>query len=88
MAGKSGFLSVENLTLITNEFLENDDSKNYLECSFILINFLIQQGLYSKVVEEITKPELIELCSLNSILEAEREYFLGITSKNFKSDKL
>lgn len=85
---KSPNLSTENLNLITTEFLENDDSKNFLECSFLLINLLIQQGQYDEAFEEVLKSELVELCSQNSILEAEREYFLGIISKNLQSDKL
>ncbi len=55
----------------------------------LLIKFyLYQQELFQKAIEELNNLELIELCSQNSILEAQREYFLGIISKNIKSDKL
>jgi hypothetical protein len=49
---------------------------------------LIQQSRYNEAIEEMNRSKLVELCSQNSILEAEREYFLGIISKNFTSDLL
>ena len=88
LISKSTTLSTKNLNLITNEFLKNEDSKNFLECTFLLINLLINQGRYNEAIEEVLKSELMDLCSQNSILEAEREYFLGIISKNFTSNSL
>ena len=53
-----------------------------------MIQFYIKQEVVSRSDRELNNPRLIELCSQNSILEAEREYFLGIISKNYESDKL
>lgn len=85
---RSSSLSTENLKLITERFLANDDSNNFIECEFLLINLLVHQGHAINALDEILRPELINLCSQNSILEAEREYFLGIISKNLVSEKL
>ncbi|MBE0570599.1 MAG: protein kinase, partial [Ignavibacteriaceae bacterium] len=85
---KVSLASTEKLSLISEEFSKNKDSSNLLECSWLLVRFFIQQKKYREAIEEINKPELVDLCSQNSILEAEREYFLGVISKNYESDKL
>jgi hypothetical protein len=59
-----------------------------MEVISLLLQFYVQQKLYQEALRELNSPELIELCSQNSILEAEREYFLGMISKNYESDKL
>jgi hypothetical protein len=59
-----------------------------MEVITLLLQYYVDQKLYKEALSELNSPELIELCSQNSILEAEREYFLGIISKNFKSDQL
>ena len=86
--GKSRLVSTEKLRIISEEFIKRDDGKNFLESSFLLIKLLIQQSRYNEAIEEMNRSKLVELCSQNSILEAEREYFLGIISKNFTSDSL
>jgi serine/threonine protein kinase len=86
--GKSRLVSTEKLRIISEEFFKREDSKNFLESSFLLIKLLIQQSRYNEAIEEMNRSKLVELCSQNSILEAEREYFLGIISKNFTSDLL
>jgi hypothetical protein len=84
----SGLVSMEKLRLISEEFAKNEDSSNLLECSLLLVKFFVQLNKYREAIEEINKPELVDLCSQNSILEAEREYFLGVISKKYESDKL
>ena len=59
-------------------------SKQY----FVSVKYFLYLNKYSEAFIEINNPELVELCSQNSILEAEREYFLGMISKNHESDKL
>ncbi len=86
--GKSRLVSTEKLRIISEEFFKREDGKNFLESSFLLIKLLIQQSRYNEAIEEMNRSKLVELCSQNSILEAEREYFLGIISKNFTSDSL
>src|SRR4030066_260555 len=81
-------VSTEKLRIISEEFIRKEDGKNFLDSTLLLIKIFIQQNKYYEAVEEINRSELMELCSQNSILEAEREYFLGIISKNFTSDSL
>ncbi len=85
---KSGAVSVDELSLICNEFYIQSDTHNYFETSFLLIKALIDENNNIEALDQLNKVGLIELCSQNSILEAQREYFLGIISKNIKSDKL
>jgi tetratricopeptide (TPR) repeat protein len=85
---RSEAVSVNELSLICNEFYTQSDTHNYIETSFLLIKVLMNKKNNIEALAELNKAELIELCSQNSILEAQREYFLGIISKNIKSDKL
>ena len=86
--GKSGSVSVEELSVISCEYYNQRDANNYIETSFLIIKALIDIKENTEALNQLNKPELIELCSQNSILEAQREYFLGIISKNTTSDKL
>jgi hypothetical protein len=79
---------VDELILIRKEMIMRKDNHNFVEVINILIQFYIQKKLFQEAIKELNSPELIELCSQNSILEAQREYFLGIISKNINSDKL
>ena len=85
---KSGSVSVEELSEINFELYNQSDTNNYIETSFLIIKTLIDLKENTEALSQLNKKELIELCSQNSILEAQREYFLGIISKNTKSDKL
>jgi tetratricopeptide (TPR) repeat protein len=86
--GKSGSGSIDKLKTISAKFFKEEDTKNFFESTFLLIKILINQGHYNEAIKEIDKPEIVNLCSQNSIFEAEREYFLGIISKNFTSISL
>lgn len=81
-------ISVVELISIRKEMIMRKDYHNFVEVINILVQFYIHKRLYQEAIKELYSPELIELCSQNSILEAQREYFLGIISKNIKSDKL
>jgi serine/threonine protein kinase len=85
---KSRSVSVDELSVIRYEFYNQRDIYNYIETSFLIIKALIDIKENTEALNQLNNMELIELCSQNSILEAEREYFLGIISKNTKSDKL
>ncbi len=85
---KSEAASVDELSLISHEFYIQSDTHNYIETSFLLIKALMNKKNNLEALNQLNKAELIEVCSQNSILEAQREYFLGIISKNTKSDKL
>jgi tetratricopeptide (TPR) repeat protein len=86
--GREKTISRDELKLIRNEMIDRADHHNYLEVVILLIEFYINKNFYKEAIEVLYEPELMELCSQNSILEAEREYFLGIISKNFRSEKL
>ena len=85
---KSRVVSIEELKLISEYFAKRNDIYNYTETVFVSIKYFLHLNKYSDAFNQINKPELVDLCSQNSILEAEREYFLGIISKNYESDKL
>ena len=86
--GKADLILVEELKIIQDEFFKRKDEHNFVESVFLLIQFYIKQDRYTEAIGELSNPRLIDLCSQNSILEAESEYFLGIISKNYESDKL
>jgi len=80
--------SVVEIDFIRKEMVRKRDNHNFIDISFFLIQYFINEKWYQKASQELYNQELMDLCSQNSILEAEREYFLGIISKNSKSDKL
>lgn len=83
-----GSVSTTELIKISYEFIKKDEIINFQETFFLLIQFYIRINEFENALNEISKPEVVNLCSQNSILEAEREYFLGIISKNFPSASL
>jgi tetratricopeptide (TPR) repeat protein len=85
---KEKTISIDELILIRKEMILRRDNHNFIEVINLLLQFYIHQKLYEEALKELYSQELIDLCSQNSILEAEREYFLGIISKNTTSDKL
>lgn len=85
---KEKTISVEELKSIRNEIALRGDNHNYIEATTLLIHFYIYNKLYNEAIEILSEQELMELCAQYSILEAEREFFLGIISKNFTSEKL
>ena len=78
----------EDINRILNEYRHIEEKDLMVECRFILIQFLITDENYNAAYIQIMDKELIDLSLQNSILAAEREYFLGIISKNFSSDVL
>jgi tetratricopeptide (TPR) repeat protein len=85
---KSRSVSVEEIKIISEHFLKQNDNHNFFESFFLTIKYYLGLSRYAEAIDELFKPYVIELCSQNSILEAQREYFLGIISKNINSDKL
>lgn len=85
---KSVNMSVETLSQICSEFYKFEDSNNYSQSVLLLIETLIKLNKLNEALVEINNPNFIDLCQQNSILGAEREYFLGIISKSYASDKL
>jgi serine/threonine protein kinase/tetratricopeptide (TPR) repeat protein len=84
----TGTVSTNELSIICEEFVKKEDIINFMESFFFLIKYYIKHHEYERALIELNKSDFVELCSQNSILEAEREYFLGIISKNFTSDLL
>jgi len=85
---KMGKISQDKMNTLRNEFLKREDFKNYIESVFLITRYYIHKKQYKEALEELNRAELMELCSQNSILEAEREYFFGIISKRHTSEKL
>ena len=87
-AGRKESLSITELQFIRDEMIQRKDIPNYIEVINLITQFYINQKSYQSAISELNQHEFIELCSQNSILEAEREYFLGLVSKNLKSEEL
>ncbi|NWG27878.1 MAG: protein kinase [Ignavibacteriaceae bacterium] len=85
---KSVNISVEPLYQVCSEFYKLEDRNNYSQSVLLLIETLIKLNKLNEALVEINNPNFIDLCQQNSILGAEREYFLGIISKSYASDKL
>jgi len=81
-------VSLIEIEIIRKELVDRNDNLNFIELIRLLINFYFYNGRYQDAFIELNNKEFIDLCSQNSILEAEREYFLGIISKNSNSEKL
>jgi len=73
---------------IMNEYKELDERNMMLEVKFLLIKSIIKAAKNDEALNLLFDNVLIDLCSQNSILEAEREYFLGLLSRSYASDKL
>jgi len=85
---KEKTISVDEMIQIRKEMILRKDNHNFMEVTNLVLQYYVHHKLYQDALRELYSSELIELCSQNSILEAEREYFLGIISKNFTSDSL
>jgi serine/threonine protein kinase/Tfp pilus assembly protein PilF len=81
-------IEIEELKTVMEEFKNYDDKSCYTDCIFLLIYKLVIEENFNDALLEINQPYLLDLCSQNSILEAEREYFLGIISQKYASDKI
>jgi serine/threonine protein kinase len=73
---------------LMNKYKELDERNMMLEVNFLLIKSFIYNSQNDKALNLLFNNELIDLCSQNSILEAEREYFLGLLSRSYATDKL
>lgn len=78
----------DDIIKIINEYKNLEEKKFVAECRFLMVKFLIKGKNYKGAYEQLMDRELIDLCSQNSILAAEREYFFGVISKIYSSDKL
>jgi len=81
-------ISAKELKLICEEYKKLGEKNNYLDFKFLLIKSLVSENSYSVALEEINEQYFLDLCLQNSILDAEREYFLGKISQNYASDKI
>ncbi|MEJ2103435.1 MAG: protein kinase [Ignavibacteriaceae bacterium] len=83
---KDGETQVENIHIVLDQF-KNHEEKNFLiECWFIMIEQLIRDKNFNAANNTLMGKEILDLISQNSILEAEREYFLGIVARNYPTD--
>lgn len=73
---------------ISSEYKTLREVNLMIECTMMNINILIKLKRFEEAYKKLMSVELIELCSQNSILEAQREYFLGLISKETKLDGL
>ena len=84
---KEGKIQVENIRRVLDEYKNLEEKNLLVECWFIMIEQLIGEKNFSAANKTLVEEEFLDLISQNSILEAEREYFLGIIAKNYSSDK-
>lgn len=77
--------SLENVS----EAYKNLKERNYFaETHLLLIEKLIEQGKFEDAFNKFNSKEILDLCSQNNILGAQRDYFLGKISLRYASDKL
>jgi tetratricopeptide (TPR) repeat protein len=81
-------IEIEELKTVATEFKDFDDKSYYADCIFLLVKKLVIDKKFKDALLQINQPYLLDLCSQNSILEAQREYFLGIISQKHASDEL
>ncbi len=81
-------IEIEELKTVAAEFKDFDDKSYYADCIFLLVKKLVIDEKFNDALLQINQPYLLDLCSQNSILEAQREYFLGIISQKHASDEL
>jgi len=78
----------DDINKIVIEYKKVEERNLMIECKFLMISCLIREENFKAAYDQLFDIELMDLCSQNSILAAEREYFLGIISRNYKSDQL
>ena len=78
----------DDINKVVLEYKKLEERNLMIECKFLMISCLIREENFKAAYDELFDIELMDLCSQNSILAAEREYFLGIVSRNYKSDQL
>jgi serine/threonine protein kinase len=78
----------DDLDKVVKEYKKLEEKNLMVESKLMMIRCLIKEQRFSDAYFHLMEDELIDFCSQNSILEAEREYFLGIISKNFASNKM
>lgn len=78
-------IEIEELKAVRDGYLKKEDLRNYVTVSTILLNYLIKLNLFTEALEELNKPQFIEVCSKNDIYNANREYLLGMVSSSFDS---
>jgi hypothetical protein len=71
-----------------HEYEQLGERNLMIEARFFWISSLIKAEDYDNALNQLLKKELIDLCSQNSILEVEREYFLGIISRLYATDRI
>ncbi|HSW54989.1 MAG TPA: tetratricopeptide repeat protein, partial [Ignavibacteriaceae bacterium] len=81
-------INSKDIEKIVEQYKELDERELLIEANLFLLKFLLKQNNHTLLLQCLFDKELIDFCSQNSILEAEREYFLGMISKNYESDKL
>jgi tetratricopeptide (TPR) repeat protein len=81
-------LNLEDISKVEVDYKSLGERNFMIDARFILIEALIGQEKYLQALEKLLDAELIDLCSQNSILEAKREYFLGLVSGSYASDRL
>jgi tetratricopeptide (TPR) repeat protein len=85
---KEDKVNTDDIINLQLEYKNLDERNLVTETKLMLIDSLIKQEKYNNALTHLSDSELIDLCSQNSILEAEREYFLGIISGNYATDRL
>jgi serine/threonine protein kinase/tetratricopeptide (TPR) repeat protein len=85
---KNGQVSLIEVMEILNAYKTLGERELFIEIFLFSIRILIRGEKYIEAIDRLNESEFIDLCSQNSILEAEREYFLGIIAKKFNHEKL
>ena len=75
LSGQS--IVMEEFIEVRTYYLEKEEFKIYVTVSTILLNYLINSGLFLQAEEELENPVFIKVCDNNNFYKGIREYFWG-----------
>ncbi|MEJ2507182.1 MAG: hypothetical protein P8Y81_13060, partial [Ignavibacteriaceae bacterium] len=75
LSGQS--IVMEEFIEVRTYYLEKEEFKIYVTVSTILLNYLINSGLFLQAEEELENPVFIKVCDNINFYKGIREYFLG-----------
>ena len=79
---------IEQVSELKNVFGELEERNRSRDVAFVFIELLILRGEYKPAINQLKENDFVELIAQNSILEAQREFLLGMISENFESELL
>ena len=70
-------IDIKELITVRSGYFDKEEFKIYVTVNTILLNYLLDSGLFSQAEEELENPYFVEVCEKNNYYKAHREYLLG-----------